>query len=156
MARAALRRQWNALLQSENGSSSSHYWIASSIAVAVSAASAAACAGDRDDDDSDRGGAAAVLLPPPRCAATRPAASIARCEPLLPYSRLSRGPTDSSSSNGESDMAFGPWQSVTSSFARKSLLHRHGSGSTNNERPMDMHEKYNIDFNTVLGEGVSL
>ncbi|KAL7525461.1 hypothetical protein ACHAXR_001014, partial [Thalassiosira sp. AJA248-18] len=136
-AKAAIQRQWNLFLKSEKVRASTNQW-AASMAILVSAAVAVS---KLDDDSSEHSSvnlvAIETLLPPRTHRVTQ-----CSCEGL--YQRLSKRPN-----NGAA--AFGPWQSVTSARSRKSLLHRqpnHGK-----ERDMDMNEKYDIDFNTVLGEG---
>ena len=131
-AKAAVRRQWNVLLSGKSRASPNFEWMASMFLCASAVASVS-----HDDDDY-----CSEHLPP------LIARRIVQCEALLPYQRLSQR------SYNASDAHFLPRQLSS----RKSLLHRQSrQGAFNEEREdAEMHEKYIIDFSTVLGEGVSL
>lgn len=161
-AKVAIRRQCEALLRSEKVriSASNNQWVAS-MAVLASAAAAAAVANRSRDDEAEKHPNAGMKYPVvPR---RRVAPVVVQCEALQhqrqhqPYQRVSQRPNadNASSSSSNGGVTFAPWQSVTSSASRKSLLHHRKTKRGKKEREMDMHEKYNIDFNSVLGEGVS-
>ena len=151
-AKSAIRRQLHAFLQSEKSGTSSNGWVAS-VAVLASAAAAASVAAISRDDDSEHhlaacvyypGAVGAPLPPPPITQRT------VQCEALHPDQRRSRRSND----DVGGDAASRPWQAVTSSASRKSLLH-HRHPKHDRGMNVDMHEKYNIEYSTVLGEGVS-
>ena len=141
-AKAAIRRQWNVFLQSRTARTSTSQW-AASVAILASVSAAVAI----HDDDSEHSGANPgsidALLPP------RTQRSV-RCEAeMFPFQRSSQISENSSSA----PVVFGPWKSESSANSRKSLLRRHTKHGS--EIDTDMNEKYDIDFDTVLGEGVS-
>ena len=69
-----------------------------------------------------------------------------QCEAVLPYQRVNNNDMSSSKKGGGVGNAE-PWQSVLSS--RKSI-------SKVKKQKMNMYRRYDVDFETVLGEGVSL
>ena len=70
-----------------------------------------------------------------------------QCEALLPHQRVNNNVMSSSSKKGGGvGKVAEPWQSVLSS--RKSI--------SKVKKQMNMYRRYNVDFETVLGEGVSL
>ena len=129
----AVRRQWNVLLSGKSRASTNFEWIASMF---ICASAAAAVSTSHDDDDYSEHS-------PPLIARR-----IVQCEALLPYQRLGQ------TSYKANDAHFLPRQL---SSRKSQLLHRQSrQGAFNEEREdVEMHDKYIIDFNTVLGEGVS-
>jgi len=153
--KAAFRRQCNAIFQSVGSRTSSDQWNVASIAILSSAVAAGAIGtnngGDTDHCPRDIGAIDSILSTQTGLRSSATAA--AQCEALLPYQRRSKKPSNVRA-NTSSSSAFGPWQSVTSSASRKSLLRRQSKLIDGREKKIDMHQKYNIDFSSVLGEGV--
>ena len=150
-ARASIRKQWKTFLKSEKGRGASNEWVASIAILASAAVSVAALSDDKEHTNSgrvDKSAAIEALLSSQR------SQHVVQCEGFMQYQRLSQRP-----GGDASDAAFEPWHSVTSANSRRSLLHRqskhHNHGDGEKAKDMDMHEKYDIDFNSVLGEGVS-
>ena len=69
-----------------------------------------------------------------------------QCEALLPHQRVNNNDMSSSKKDGGVGKVAEPWQSVLSS--RKSI--------SKVKKQMNMYRRYDVDFETVLGEGVSL
>ena len=69
-----------------------------------------------------------------------------QCEALLPHQRVNNNDMSSSKKGGGVGKVAEPWQSVLSS--RKSI--------SKVKKQMNMYRRYDVDFETVLGEGVSL
>mmetsp|Transcript_31417 Transcript_31417/g.59761 ORF Transcript_31417/g.59761 Transcript_31417/m.59761 type:complete len:289 (+) Transcript_31417:68-934(+) len=167
-AKAAIQRQWNTFLNSDNAKIFTNRLAVASVAILASASATAAVAvavaivsHEDDDDDSttqhhsrnERSIPASIksLLSSSRAQQQQQQQQqrpIVQCEEtkLLPYQRLSHNATENRG------VAFGPWRSESSANARK-LLVRRQTRQHGNERDVDMNEKYCIDFDTVLGEG---
>lgn len=140
-SRSMICRQWNAFLQPERrgrrSSTSNKKWVAF-----LSSASAAAALlvkqqdnlePEQNNTDNINHNAISTLLHTRQ----RRQTTTVKCETIAPYKRVNQTP------NNSSEFVLSP---------RRSLLNQHSK----QRQVGDMYEKYDIDFKTVLGEGVSL
>ena len=140
-SRSMICRQWNAFLQPESrgrrSSTSNTKWVAF-----LSSASAAAALlvkqqdnlePEQNNTDNINHNAISTLL---HTWQRRQTATV-KCETIAPYKRVNQTP------NNSSEFVLSP---------RRSLLNQHSK----QRQVGEMYEKYDIDFKTVLGEGVSL
>lgn len=135
-------RQWNAFLQPErrgrrSSTSDNKKWVAF-----LSSASAAAAIlvkqqdnlePEQNNTDNINHNAISTLLHTRQ----RRQTTTVKCETIAPYKRVNQTP------NNSSEFVLSP---------RRSLLNQHSK----QRQVGEMYEKYDIDFKTVLGEGVSL